>query len=120
MIPNILLVVVAVALAVLFAIPPDTLYVQLLITEIASYALLAIAFDVCMGFTGLLSLATALYFGLGQSRIASVELVDLHARGQNGNIAVVRARCASLGEPILARMVLQQDLEPLPPGVAIG
>jgi branched-chain amino acid transport system permease protein len=64
-IPNILLVVVAVVLAVLFAIPPDTLYVQLLITEIASYALLAIAFDVCMGFTGLLSLATALYFGLG-------------------------------------------------------
>jgi branched-chain amino acid transport system permease protein len=62
---NVLLVMVAAVLAILFAMPPDTQYLQLLITEIASYALLAIAFDVCMGFTGLLSLATALYFGLG-------------------------------------------------------
>jgi branched-chain amino acid transport system permease protein len=59
------LALVAAVLAVLFALPPTTNYLQLLISEIVSYALLAVAFDVCLGFTGLLSLATALYFGLG-------------------------------------------------------
>lgn len=64
-VPNILLILMAAVLALLFALPPSTAYLQLLITEIVGYALLAVAFDVCLGFTGLLSLATALYFGLG-------------------------------------------------------
>jgi branched-chain amino acid transport system permease protein len=62
---NVLLTMVALTLISLFLIPPRTQYLQLLIAEVASYALLAVAFDICMGFTGLLSLATALYFGLG-------------------------------------------------------
>lgn len=62
---NWFMALVAVVLVGLFLAPPNTQYLQLLITEIAGYALLAIAFDICMGFTGLLSLATALYFGLG-------------------------------------------------------
>jgi branched-chain amino acid transport system permease protein len=65
MVGNALLLLVATVLFVLFLIPPSTQYMQLLITEIAGYGLLAVAFDVCFGFTGLLSLATALYFGLG-------------------------------------------------------
>jgi branched-chain amino acid transport system permease protein len=62
---NALLLVIAAALSLLFLIPPSTHYMQLVITEIVGYALVAIAFDLCFGFTGLLSLATALYFGLG-------------------------------------------------------
>jgi branched-chain amino acid transport system permease protein len=62
---KVLLLVIAAVLFFLVLIPPSTQYVQLLISEIVGYGLLAIAFDVCFGFTGLLSLATALYFGLG-------------------------------------------------------
>ena len=62
---NVLLTMVALTLISLFLMPPRTQYLQLLITEVASYALLAVAFDICTTFTGLLSLATALYFGLG-------------------------------------------------------
>jgi branched-chain amino acid transport system permease protein len=64
-VPNLVLAIVAAVLALLFALPPSTEYLQLLITDIVRCALLAVAFDVCLGFTGLLSLATALYFGLG-------------------------------------------------------
>lgn len=64
-VPRIYLALVAAALAVLLVIPPDSNYLQLLITQIGLNALLAISFDVCLGFTGMLSLATALYYGLG-------------------------------------------------------
>jgi branched-chain amino acid transport system permease protein len=64
-VPNAYLALVASGLLALLLLPPNNNYVQLLITEIGMYALLALAFDVSMGFTGMLSLATALYFGLG-------------------------------------------------------
>jgi branched-chain amino acid transport system permease protein len=62
---NLVLAILAAVLALLFVLPPSTAYLQLLVTEIVSYALLAVAFDVCLGFAGLLNLATALFFGLG-------------------------------------------------------
>ena len=64
-VPKTFLVVIAAALFLLLLLPPETYYVQLFISEGAMYALLALSFDICMGFAGLLSLATALYFGLG-------------------------------------------------------
>jgi len=63
--PRAYLVVVAIVLAGLLAMPPASNYWQLLITQIGLFGLLAIAFDICLGFAGMLSLATALYYGLG-------------------------------------------------------
>jgi branched-chain amino acid transport system permease protein len=57
---------VIVAAMVLFALVflPSASYFRLLFAQIAISALLAIAFDVCLGFGGMLTMATALFFGL--------------------------------------------------------
>jgi len=64
-VPRVYLALVAAALAALFVARPDSSYLQLLVTQIALNALLAISFDICLGYAGMLSLATALYYGLG-------------------------------------------------------
>jgi branched-chain amino acid transport system permease protein len=60
---HIVLVVIALVLLVVF--PSSETYWRLLVCQIASSALLAISFDICLGFTGMLTMATALFFGLG-------------------------------------------------------
>ncbi|MFO1188169.1 MAG: branched-chain amino acid ABC transporter permease [Alphaproteobacteria bacterium] len=64
-VPRSYLVIVAVVVAGFAAMPPASNYWQLLITQIGMFGLLAIAFDICLGFAGMLSLATALFYGLG-------------------------------------------------------
>jgi branched-chain amino acid transport system permease protein len=64
-VPRIYLGLVAATLVALAIVPPHSNYLQLLITQIGLNALLAISFDICLGFTGMLSLATALYYGIG-------------------------------------------------------
>jgi branched-chain amino acid transport system permease protein len=59
-----LLVVVSVAFAVFGAAMGDTFYLRLG-TEALIYAGLALSVDILLGYTGLLSLGQALYFGLG-------------------------------------------------------
>jgi branched-chain amino acid transport system permease protein len=59
------IVVVMSGLALLALFPSSETYWRLLICQIASSALLAISFDICLGFTGMLTMATALFFGLG-------------------------------------------------------
>lgn len=57
--------IVLIALAGLCLFPPAQTYWRLLTVQIALSALLAISFDVCLGFTGMLTMGTALFFGLG-------------------------------------------------------
>lgn len=76
------LVIVGAALAGLVALPPESNYWQLLLTQIGQFGLLAIAFDICLGFTGMLSLATALFYGLGAYFFAyALKLFGLDALG---------------------------------------
>lgn len=67
----------AAILALLF-VPPGQHYAMTLIAEIAIFGLLAIAFDVAFGVGGMLTLATALFFGLAayvvHHAIASLQL----------------------------------------------
>jgi branched-chain amino acid transport system permease protein len=101
-VPNLFLVIVAAVLAILLMLPPPTQYLQLLITEIAGYALLAVAFDVCMGFTGLLSLAVALYFGLGAYFfVLGLQVLGTDVVGATA-IAVVLVLCVALPTGLIA------------------
>lgn len=53
------------AVALLLFVPVENHYARTVILEILIYGLLAISFDVVYGYTGLLSLGQALYFGIG-------------------------------------------------------
>jgi branched-chain amino acid transport system permease protein len=55
---------------VLTIVPPASSYSQLYVTDLALYALLAVAFDVTFGFGGMLSLAQALFFGVSSYVVA--------------------------------------------------
>ena len=57
------LVLVALGLVALF--PSSETYWRELICQIGASALLAIAFDISLGFTGMLTMGTALFFGFG-------------------------------------------------------
>jgi branched-chain amino acid transport system permease protein len=58
------LFVVAAMLLLAWIFLPSGSYFRLLFAQIAISALLAIAFDVCLGFGGMLTMATSLFFGL--------------------------------------------------------
>jgi branched-chain amino acid transport system permease protein len=57
--------IVLVAVALLLAVPVENQYARIVVVEILIFGLLAISFDVVYGYTGLLSLGQALYFGVG-------------------------------------------------------
>ena len=59
------IILVALLLGLTAAFPSSETYWRLLICQIGSSALLAISFDICLGFAGLLTMATALFSGLG-------------------------------------------------------
>ncbi len=61
--PYIVLVLAVLALVALF--PSSETYWRQLISQIGASALLAVSFDVSLGFTGMLTMGTALFFGLG-------------------------------------------------------
>lgn len=56
---------VLVAVILLLAVPEENQYARIVVLEILIFGLLAISFDVVYGYTGLLSLGQALYFGVG-------------------------------------------------------
>lgn len=60
-------IVVALVLAagLLVLVPRQGVYVQLLVGEVLALGLVAVSFDLLFGFTGLLSVGQALYFGVG-------------------------------------------------------
>jgi branched-chain amino acid transport system permease protein len=69
-------IVVSIVLALLVVFPSANTYWRLLTIQIALSALLAISFDVCLGFTGMLTMGTALYFGLGAFVFSYVLRID--------------------------------------------
>lgn len=96
------LVIVAVVLVGLAAMPPASNYWQLLITQVGQFGLLAIAFDICLGFTGMLSLATALFYGLGAYFFAyALKLLGLDVLGGTV-VAVVCTMAAAMATGALA------------------
>ena len=63
------LIICAIGVALAF-IPPASAYLQLYVSDLALYALLAVSFDITFGFGGMLSLAQALFFGLSSYVVA--------------------------------------------------
>jgi branched-chain amino acid transport system permease protein len=62
---NLQIAIVLAVVAMALIVQPTSSYYRLLFAQIAISALLAISFDVCLGFAGMLTMGTATFFGLG-------------------------------------------------------